>query len=437
MEPPSADLTRRLRGIPAFAELSDLALLALLEASPVVEFAAGERMLGQFETGGFALILLSGEASVVNESQHGHALLAVLSAPTLIGEIGALARLKRTAGVMAATPVRALRVERDTLMAICRESPDMLVSMIGELGGRIESINRALGLYAWGFAALERGELDTAILEDLNHPTQEVRHFADAFHRLARHIAVERRKHDEMASAALIQRAMLPHALDTLPLGGRCEVFGDMTPAREVGGDLFDVFMLDDDRLALIIGDVCGKGVPASLFMSVTMTTLRLVARERRSVSATVETANTMLCDQNPSMMFATMVYGVLDLRDGRFEFVNCGHAPPFVLREAEGCVQLAVGGGPPLGLMPGQAFASTSVDLEPGDGLFLFTDGVTESIGPAGAEYGEHRLARALDAAAGAPATVIVQAVMEDVATFVAGEEPFDDITCLAVRLA
>jgi sigma-B regulation protein RsbU (phosphoserine phosphatase) len=195
--------------------------------------------------------------------------------------------------------------------------------------------------------------------------------------------------------------------------------------------------MLDDDRLALIIGDVCGKGVPASLFMSVTMTTLRLVARERGSVSEAVEMANTMLCGQNPSMMFATMVYGVLDLRERRFDYVNCGHGPPFVLRGAGGCVQLAVGGGPPLGLMPGIAFASRSVALEPGDGLFLFTDGVTESVDPAGAAYGEDRLARVLAVAAAASATATVDAVMTDVAAFVAGAEPFDDITCLAVKLA
>jgi sigma-B regulation protein RsbU (phosphoserine phosphatase) len=203
-----------------------------------------------------------------------------------------------------------------------------------------------------------------------------------------------------------------------------------------VGGDFYDVFMLDEDRLVLVIGDVCGKGVPASLFMSVTMTALRLAARERSSVQETVETANAMLCAQNPTLMFATMVYGVLDLRDGGFEYASCGHNPPFVLRSDTGCAPLPTG-GPPLGLVPGKRFQSRSIGLRPGDGLFLFTDGVTESIDPSGVEFGDERLARTLERQPRAAAAALVEAVMADVEAFAAGAEPFDDVTCLAARLA
>jgi serine phosphatase RsbU (regulator of sigma subunit) len=305
--------------------------------------------------------------------------------------------------------------------------------VIAQLGHHIEAVNHALGLYAGGFAALERGELDAELLAELNNPSPEMRTFGDAFRRLALRIARERRQRDEMASAALIQRAMLPGDLAAPPLDRRCDAFGDMQAAREVGGDFYDVFRVDGDRLALSIGDVCGKGVPASLFMSQTMTTLRMAAQQQASVSAVLESANDMLCAHNPSLMFATAFCGVLDLSSGRFEYANCGHCPPLLLRRDGGCEPLRTGGAP-LGLVAGLAMAAREVVLEPGDGVFLFTDGVTESVDPDGEEYGVDRLSETLVASGPIGAEALVQAVMEDVARFTAGAEPFDDITCLAV---
>ncbi len=426
----------QVRGIPAFEKTSTAVLSSLIRLSPRVAFAPGEVLVHQGETTDFAMIVLAGVVSVINESQHGQAILAEVPAPALVGEIGALARLKRTAGVVAKTPVEALRVEREILLDACRGSTDIMTSVVRQMGGYVESVNHALGLYANGFAALERDDFDPALLEDLNNPTQEVRNFADAFQRLAGRITLERRKRGEMASAALIQRAMLPQGLDKLPLGGRCQVFGAMTPARDVGGDFYDVFKIDDDRLALTIGDVCGKGVPASLFMSQTMTTLRMAAQQGASVSAMLENANNVLCAQNPSMMFSTALYGVLDLSDGWFEYANCGHSAPLLLRAGGGCETLP-GGGSPLGIVPGKTIPSHTTTLRRGDGLFLFTDGVTESIDPAGEEYGVERLEALLGRRHGRDASAMISAVMADVARFVAGAEPFDDITCLAAFLA
>ncbi|MDB5483202.1 MAG: cyclic nucleotide-binding protein [Caulobacteraceae bacterium] len=272
-------------------------------------------------------------------------------------------------------------------------------------------------------------------MDDLNNPSPEMRTFADAFRRLALQITRERRQRDEMASAALIQRAMLPGDPADLPLDGRCDAFGDMQAARDVGGDFYDVFMPGGGRLALTIGDVCGKGVPAALFMSQTMTTLRMAARQHASAPAILEAANAMLCAHNPSLMFATAFWGVLDLADGRFEYVNCGHCPPLILR-ADGSCEPLPGGGTALGLAPGKRMASHEITLRPGDGVFLYTDGVTESIDPGGEEYGEARLAARLCAARALGAEARVKAVMDDVARFTAGADPFDDITCLAAVL-
>ena len=287
-------------------------------------------------------------------------------------------------------------------------------------------------LYAGGFAALERGDLAAELLAELNNPSPEMRTFGGAFRRLAQQIARERRQRDEMASAALIQRAMLPHDLGRLPLDGRCDAFGDMQAARDVGGDFYDVFPLDGDRLALTIGDVCGKGVPSSLFMSQTMTTLRMAAQQHESVAAILESANAMLCAYNPSLMFATAFCGVLDLAHGRFEYANCGHCPPVVLRAGGECESLP-GGGSPLGLVASMRITSHEITLAPGEGVFLYTDGVTESESPDGQEYGRDRLVATLCAHGAGGAAGLVRAVMDDVAAFAADADPFDDVTCLA----
>ncbi|HLZ83620.1 MAG TPA: cyclic nucleotide-binding domain-containing protein, partial [Caulobacteraceae bacterium] len=264
-----------VRRIAAFSDTPDAVLSDLIGLGHALDFAVGEPLMRQSERADYAMIVLAGEVTVVNENHHRAASLAHLAAPILVGEIGALSRLQRSASVVARTPVRALRIERAALLRACQGAPDILMSMIAQLGHHIEAVNHALGLYAGGFSALERGDLDPELMADLNDPSPEMRTFADAFRRLAQQIARERRQRDEMASAALIQRAVLPGDLTDLRLDGRCDVFGDMQPARDVGGDFYDVFMLDGGRLAVAIGDVCGKGVPAALFMSQTMTTLR------------------------------------------------------------------------------------------------------------------------------------------------------------------
>ena len=426
-------LRHTIRQIPAFSALPDLILGELVAQSRNVDFPAGERLVQQSDAGDFAIVLLVGDVCVVNESPLGPEVLAEISGPALLGEIGALAGLRRTASILARSPVSALLVDRETLLRICRHVPEIMQSVVGQLGGLIENMNRALGLYAGGLAALEKDEFDPAILDTLSNPIPQVRNFSAAFRRFAKHIAQERRKRDEMSSAALIQRAMLPQNLDALPLHDRCDVFANMKPARAIGGDFYDVFMLDDNRLVLAVGDVCGKGVPASLFMTVTMTTLRLASRADLALLPTLERASTMLYEQNPTMMFATLFYGILDLASGRLDYAICGHNPPFVRRSDGQWLQLP-SGGTPLGITPGGRFGLDSIVLAPGEGIFIYTDGVTESIDPLGVEYGDEKLASTLDDQVGSSCRHLVEAVMADVDRYAAGGDQFDDITCLAV---
>ena len=142
------DLRLTIRQIPAFSALSDLILDDLIALSRRVDFSAGERLVQQADAGDFAVVLLAGDVLVVNESRLGSEVLAEISGPALLGEIGALAGLKRTASILAGAPVSALLVDRETLLGICRHVPEIMQSVIGQLGGLIENMNRALGLYA-------------------------------------------------------------------------------------------------------------------------------------------------------------------------------------------------------------------------------------------------------------------------------------------------
>jgi serine phosphatase RsbU (regulator of sigma subunit)/anti-sigma regulatory factor (Ser/Thr protein kinase) len=430
-----APVIEALGKVRAFADLPPSVLKTLADKATPLAFAPGERLLSQGEISDFALVLIEGEVAVVDEHSHGDAQVGRIEAPALFGEIGALAQLPRTAGARAITAVKALRLEHSVLVDAARHAPEILVSVIGQLGRQIRAVNSALGLYAAGLAALERDDFDVTVLEELSNPTSELASFAAAFQALARRVMLERRHRSEMASAALIQRAMLPGPFDRAALAGRCEVFGAMTPAREVGGDLYDLFMLDDRRLALVVGDVCGKGVPASLFMCVTVTALRMAAQACEDTADVVAQANRILSAQNDMSMFSTLFYAVLDLDTHRLEYVNCGHNPPILLPASGGHVVLP-GRGVPVGLFPDRRWPAHALELNQGDRLFLFTDGVTEAADPAEAEYGDERLLASLEANRGLDPAGLVEAVMADVAAFTHGAEPSDDITCVAALL-
>jgi serine phosphatase RsbU (regulator of sigma subunit) len=432
----SAPPSKAIGSVPAFAGLPETVLADLASRSLSLRFAPGERLLAQGEVSDFALLLIEGEVAVVDEKAHGEAQVGKIAAPALLGEIGALARLPRTAGVRAISPVWAVRLEHAALVEAARHAPEILVSVIGQLGKQIQAVNGALGLYAAGLAGLERDDFDPAVLEELNNPTTELASFAAAFQSLARRVALERRNRSEMASAALIQRAMLPGRVDPAALAGRCDVFAAMTPARDVGGDLYDMFMLDERRLALVVGDVCGKGVPASLFMCVTVTALRMAAQTCGDVADVVAQANRILAAQNEMSMFSTLFYGVLDLDARRLEYVNCGHNPP-ILVSSEGGLQTLPGRGVPMGLFGDRRWPAQTLDLHAGDRLFLFSDGVTEAADPADAQYGDERLSAVLHAHRDRDAARLVEAVMADVAAFARGAEQSDDITCLAAVLS
>jgi serine phosphatase RsbU (regulator of sigma subunit) len=244
----------------------------------------------------------------------------------------------------------------------------------------------------------------------------------------------------EMEAARRIQLGSLPDARTAFAGEQRFVVDALIEPAREVGGDLYDFFMVDAQRLCFLIGDVSGKGVPASMFMAVAKTLSRSFAtRLAGGPSVVVSAANRDLSRGNVETLFVTMLLGVLDVETGALELVNAGHDAPWLLRRDEAARQLiadAQAGGPPLCVLEDFAYSVQHLQLLPGDSLVMVTDGITEAANPDAELYGNARLQAALSSAGSlSPVHGLLQHLRQDVASFVDGAEASDDLAVLVLR--
>jgi len=236
--------------------------------------------------------------------------------------------------------------------------------------------------------------------------------------------------HEELRVARKMQLSILPQ---NFPKTDACLTHAVMTPAQDVGGDFYDVFPLPEDRIGVVIADVSGKGVPAALFMMVSRTLLKGHAIGGLDPARVLEQVNNGLSEDNESQMFVTLLYGVVDA-DGLFTFANAGHCPPFLMHQGKEPRLLPLTSGVALGVVPGLSYSLDTVQLEPGDRLFLYTDGVPEAERPDNSLFEEDRLREALAGVGDASPEGVNSAVIEAVREFTGGEHQSDDITCLTL---
>ncbi|MEO0361289.1 MAG: SpoIIE family protein phosphatase, partial [Pseudomonadota bacterium] len=239
----------------------------------------------------------------------------------------------------------------------------------------------------------------------------------------------------ELAIAARMQASVLPKRFP----GADAPVaaWGLARPAREVGGDFFDLFELPDGRLGFVVADVSGKGVPAALFMVLAHTLTRAAAAEAPSPASCLARVNRLLADENAETMFVTMALGVFDPASGRVVYANAGHNPPYLLGVGAPPRALGMPPGAALGVFEDAAFEDAEARLAPGETLLLFTDGVTEAMDRSGEEYGEDRLVALLARVGDAGPEGLIEAVAADVDAFAAGAPQADDLPLLALRRA
>lgn len=428
------ELRAAIRAASAFRELSDKNLAILIEAAELETFNPDALLMVQGDPSDFAMLILEGEVTVSAESARGAIPISTLHAPSLVGELGALAQLPRSATARACTPVTALRFGREALIEVASATPSLLIDVIGRMGDRMRKFNGAISLYTEALDALEHHKLDPALLKELRNPIPDLVDFGRTFGRMAEQIILRRQRDDEMASAAVIQRALLPRVRQFADESG-LDVWAAMTPARDVGGDFFDLVPLADGRVALGIGDVCGKGVPAALFMGITKTLIRINLRENPDLPGAIIKANAFLADNNAGQLFATALYAAYDPRSGELEYCNCGHLPGLIRRPG-GAVETLPVGGLPVGLFEPMKVTAHNTQLHPGDLFFLYTDGVTEAEDPGAVQFGEERLADLLAKKGhGARASQWIARVEAAVGEFARGRSQLDDITCLALK--
>jgi|GEM_PF-938125 len=255
---------------------------------------------------------------------------------------------------------------------------------------------------------------------------------------LEREVAKREHTEGELAVARAIQLGMLPQLGLDERARRRCHLEAEMIAAREVGGDLYDYFMLDERRLFIAIGDVAGKGPGAALFMAVTLTLIKAHAQHSgcESPAALLERVNDELERDNPQQLFVTMIAGVLDLDTGVLVYADAGHDAPLIVRAGGLIEDVEKLPGMALGVWPSFQFAEARLQLEPGDVLVFFTDGVTEAMDANEALFSRDRLKRTLAEIKSRPTNAqdALDSILAAVQEFAAGQEQADDITLLVV---
>ena len=240
----------------------------------------------------------------------------------------------------------------------------------------------------------------------------------------------------DLATAGEIQKAILPCKFPPFKeLASVLDIYASMTPAKEIGGDFYDFFRINEDKIGFVIADVSGKGIPAALFMAVSNTLLRSVAMATETTNECMDEVNRLLCKASVNSMFVTMFYGILNHKTGDIDFTNAGHNPAYILHE-DGTVEKVkqfpnfVAGG-----IEGFVYKNNTTHLNPGEAIVLYTDGVTEAFNEKDEPFGEERLEDSLAELYYEDAKTIIEEVHNDLGEFIGDTTQSDDITMLVIK--
>lgn len=315
----------------------------------------------------------------------------------------------------------------DNIGALDRLLKVVIVSAYGDMDNIRTAMNR--GAFDFITKPIDFTDLETTV-EKTRREMELLKHAVELRTRMT---VIQR----DLDIASEIQLSTLPSRFPAFPERRDFDLHARMLPAREVGGDFYDFFLIDEHRLGFVLGDVSDKGVGAAMFMAVTRTMLRTIALTLRElpVHECVRHVNEMLYPESLRRMFVTLVYSILDTRTGQVEYCNAGHHPPYLIRQAGGVTALERTGGLGLCLMPDFDYQSKNMTLHPGDSLLLFTDGVTEAVDSRREQFTEERLADCLRRLDGHAPAAMIHDVLHAVETFSEGTPQPDDITLLALQ--
>ena len=302
----------------------------------------------------------------------------------------------------------------------------IMVSAYGDMGNIRQAMNN--GAFDFATKPIDLDDLSLTIEKAI----KQIKYIREM---QAEHTQLESIKGD-LAIAREIQLAILPRIFPPFPENeDQLDIAAQMTAAKDVGGDFYDFFRIDDDRIGFVIADVSGKGIPAAIFMAVSRTLIRATGIRGGSPAECMRYVNELLAKESVDCMFVTVFYGIYNIQTGEITYCNAGHNPPYLLKHDGSVASLPISKDPMVGAVEGLSYHEQKIQLEKGDALFMFTDGVTEAMNASLKEFGEQRLEQTLQQADGKSCQEVIDTVTGEVKAFVEEAEQSDDITMLVLK--
>ncbi len=408
----SASLLTR---IPLFSQLPTDELKLLLNALDRVRLNSGDILFREGEPAEHLYIVARGQLEInMASGTENELILNVISEGEYLGEMGIIMPGgKRTAGAKARGDVMLLSMSRTQFQDLLHRHPELANAMVGVLSTRLDNTN-------------------VQTFRDLTEKNRQLQIAYDELKAAQEQLIEKERLEKELQVAAEIQMSILPNVLPT-PAG--FDFGGRILPARQVGGDFYDVFELGDDKVGVLIGDVADKGVPSAIFMARAHALIIAEADSSTSPGEVLRMVNTHITRLEKSTQFVTALFGILDVKTGKFSYARAGHEPPLLIGEHGDVHRLPHEPGMALGLWENLALDENSFQLTRGSLLVMFTDGMTDCRNPSGQPFGLERIKQTMKDLRSHSAQSACDHLLETLTQYQNGSKQDDDVTLVAVH--
>lgn len=404
-----------LTKIPLFAHLPADELKLLLTALERVYIKSGDILFREGEPAEHLYIVAQGQLEInMASGTDDELVLNVINEGEYIGEMGIIMPGgRRTAGARARGDVMLLSMSRSQFQELLQRHPELANAMVSVLSQRLDNTN-------------------ISTFRDLSEKNRQLQQAFDELKEAQEQLIEKERLERELQVAAEIQMSILP---DVMPAPERYDFGGRILPARQVGGDFYDVFELGEDKIAVMIGDVADKGVPSAIFMARAHALIIAEADGHSSPGQVLRMVNKHITHLEKSTQFVTALYGVLDTRTGEFSYARAGHEPPLLLQASGEVLRLPHQPGMALGLWEDIALDEYSLFLPRGSLLVMFTDGMTDCRNPQGKPFGLDRIMEIAGQLSGMTAQAGCDQLLETLVSYQNGSKQDDDVTLVAVH--
>ena len=401
--------------IPILSELPRSELDHLADSLQVVTLQTGEVLFREDEKGDCLYIVLEGELEVLlGFGKHDEKVMAVLGPGEFIGEMSLLIPGRaRTASIRAVGPARLWKMTRADFDALLLRQPKLADTMVRTLTRRLDATN-------------------SSAFKDLQEKNRQLQEAYDELKNAQAQIIEKERLERELQVAAEIQISILPQEL---PQARGYDFGACMIPARMVGGDLYDVFPLEEGKIGVLIGDVADKGIPAAIYMARTHALIMVEAKHGGTPAEILLRANRHLILLQQADQFVTVLFGILDTMNGVLDVVRAGHEMPVLISDSGEVINLSQGIGQPIGVFDAPLMDEQKVGLPAGSTLLFFTDGVTDCVNKNGEQFGHARLNKTLASLAGREGQETCNLLLETLKGYQTDASQADDIAMVAIH--